>query len=96
MVGMEMIDFGAIFILALVSAAAGAVLECIVGFDLLGLITTAIIMVAVLAFTYSSPTPIEMVYFFLWGMLVIFALVVEAAFSEMIKAIFGKRSRPSC
>ena len=90
-----MIDIGAIFILAFVSAVGGAVLERIVGFDFLGLITTAIIMVAVLAFTYSSPTPIEIAYFLLWFVLVIFALVIEAAFSEMIKAIFGRRPEPS-
>ena len=72
-------------------AVAGAVIERIVGFNFLGLVTTAIIMIAVLAFTYSFPTPIEIAHFLLWGMLVFFALVVEVAFSKMIRAIFGRR-----
>ena len=90
-----MIDIGAIFIWAFVGAVIGAVIEHIVGFDFLGLIITVIIMVAVLVFIYSSPTPIEIVHFFMWGMLVIFAMVIEVAFSEVIKAIFRKRPMPS-
>lgn len=90
-----MIDLGAIFILAFVGAVVGAVLENLFGFDFLGFITAVVFMVVVLVFMYSSPGPIEIVHFLLWSMLVIFALVVEAAFSEMLKAIFGKRPESS-
>jgi hypothetical protein len=90
-----MIDVEAIFIVALVSALVGAVIETIIGFDLLGLITTVIFMFAVLAFMYSSPTPIEIANFLVWGVMTIFAAGIEMAFSETIKAIFGKRSEPS-
>lgn len=86
-----MIDIGAILILAFVVAVVSAILENIFGFDILGFIATAVFMVVVLVFMYSSPGPVEIVHFFLWGMLVVFSLVVEMAFSEMIKAIFGKR-----
>jgi len=87
-----MIDLESILITALISAIMGSVLRKITGVDIVGLISTVVIVSVVLYFVYAlEPSPMNIVAFMLWFTTVIISLAFEEAFSVMIGKFSGER-----